>query len=239
MSYHNVRDKSGKFAPKAKKEAQETKKEENKPVEKITILNALLLDDTASMGSKRKATIDGFNAVMDQTDKDTVATGTDNPTMLAYFGEAGYFALKPITRLSEENYKPIRPSTALWYAVVRMIEEIDLKLATLPKNSKVIFTIFTDGENNQAQEYHRLAQGFIKLKQGEGWVINFVGAGDEVRVKAVSKSIGIYASNTMSFMDNSAGATKALSKLSDSSTRYRGAAASGQCVSSDGFFSNT
>ena len=42
-------------------------------------------------------------------------------------------------------------STALYDAIALMIADIDRNVRTLPINSKVVFTIFTDGEENSSR----------------------------------------------------------------------------------------
>lgn len=232
MSFHNERDKSGRFKKKAEKKA-EPKKE---GVKSVNILNVLLLDDTGSMGSKIAATVEGFNKVLSDTIEDTKTTGTINHMLTVLFGEPGYVRVIASNPISEASYRPSRPNTALWQAIVETIALTDDRLTTLPEDTKVIFTIFTDGENNAAPNYHNLSKSLIKIKQGAGWVINFVGAGSKEDIARTSGSIGIFASNTLNYENSSIGTTMAFASMSAGNTRYRGAAGQG-IATNDGFFS--
>lgn len=248
MSFHNLRDKLGRFRP-MKRSERKLKLTNRPPVAKgKNILNVFLLDDTGSMQSKVSATVDGFNQVLSDAEKASKDTGVKSTDVLALFGEEGHFVVNDrVNKLyfwrygvSTEGvtlYQPSRPRTALWWAVCEAIKLTDDKLKSMPKNTKVILTIFTDGENNQSYEYETNAKVLVELKQSLGWVINFIGAGERDHIQKMSQSIGIFASNTLNYNNDPIGTRKAFNKMSKSRTAYTSNVASGTAVH-DGFFAS-
>lgn len=246
IKYHNVRDKSGKFKSTKRKRATKPaiKKRVLTPKTKH-ILNVFLLDDTGSMASKVPATVDGFNKVLEDTESVSRNTFVKSTDVLALFGEQGHLIVKDkVERLSGNFtddglwYNPNRGRTALWWAVVEAINLTESRLSTQPKGSKVILTIFTDGEDNaSATAEHTLAKDLIKAKQEKGWVINFIGAGEKSFIEKMSGSVGIFASNTMNYSNTSTGTTEAFNRMSGSRIRYTTAVADGS-DSNVGFFAN-
>jgi hypothetical protein len=239
MSYHNIRDKFGRFRPAsrrekaAKKAAKKAVKKSRvlKPVKKKHILNVFLLDDTGSMESKVPATVEGFNKVISEAAQTANETGVPSTDTLILFGELGHFEIQDktlplsdgrprtfnITNTTNSvlngviRYNPQRPRTALWWSVKRAIEHATMQMEILPKDTKVILTIFTDGEDNVYQ-FMREAKELVKAKQAEGWIINFVGAGEKEYVEKMSANIGIFASNTLSYMNDDDGTRSAFNK---------------------------
>lgn len=223
------RDKFGRFASSSR-----GKKKRTAGKKKGTILNVFLLDNTGSMSSKVSATVEGFNQVLSDAAK---VKGVTQVESLALFGEFGHFKVAPkVEPLTIESYRPNRSSTALWWAVVQAIEHTDKLLKDLPKDTKVILSIFTDGDNNAVHEYQANANVLVDLKKSQDWVINFIGAGDQAFILKMSNSIGIFANNTLSYANNSAGTRSAFDKMSKSRVAYTSAVADGQSVSNDGFF---
>lgn len=239
MNRHTLRDKQGRFRPAVKrmKKTKVTAKQE-KPVSSNNILNVFLLDDTASMLSKLDATINGFNQVLRDTREVSEKTGVPSIEVLAKFGELGHFRVDGSLReLSRNSYYPNRNATALWWAVIETIRLAEQKQRVCPDGTKVVITIFTDGENNTAYDYHAPAKILIDEKQKQGWVISFMGAGTEREIRVVTDSVGIYAANTMAY-DNTVGGTRAaFNKLSKSRVKYANQVAAGTS-SNLGFFAD-
>lgn len=246
MSYHNVRDKFGRFAKTKKTASSKTKKAKTKE-KKVskTIFNAFLLDNTASMQGKVGATIEGFNSILLTGQQDATKLGINNVEAFALFGsprktEFVVKNVKPLSagRVDEKsvNYSPGEWSTALWMAICTGITSVEGLLKNFPKKTKVIFTIFTDGLNNSAPEYKAMATTLINQKQNDGWVINFVGAGELEQVQRVATSVGIFASNALAYTDNAVGAKEAFNSFNRSRSTYTKAVKKG-VESNVGFFS--
>lgn len=253
MSFHNVRDKYGRFA---KKTASTTRKrtKKSKPAvstESKIILNGFLFDASGSMSGKETSVVNGFNEIIIQGKKDEIATGVVNKQFAAFFGTGYTQAESEIHRLifrygicgtttpEGVTYSATMGNTALWYSTYKLIVKLTDELLRFP-NAKVILTIFTDGGENQSP--YEWSDGtkikaIIEQKQKEGWVINFIGAGSKEAVEKVATSVGIFASNTLSYANNSAGTARAMAKMSASRSTYTASVASG-ADTNVGFFSN-
>lgn len=260
INYHNVRDKNGRFtrmpvnvAPAIRRAARKKKVEATTPK---VILNGFLIDASMSMSErgKYKSVVTGFNELVAQGKKDASITGIINKQYVGFFG-SGYTVVQhevqalidggihsvcgSVSHKDKTVYYPNMGMTALWESTYKLITKLENELKINP-NSKVILTVFTDGEQNAgAIEWHdgTKIKGIIEQKQKEGWVINFIGAGEKVFVEQVATSVGIFASNTLSYANNSAGAQVAMKKMSASRSVYTTAVADG-LDSNIGFFSN-
>lgn len=251
MSYHNVRGANGRFAPKGTTTAKKTRKAAKRttPKKGTTILSAFLMDSSGSMGGKETATISGFNEILTNARNDSAKYGTPSVELIAFFGNSYKFSgeVKELTLgrsgISKDGklgYAADMGGTALWESTYKLIDATEQKLATLPKGTKVIVTIFTDGEENASSiewSSGTKIKGIIEAKQAEGWVINFIGAGNEAYVKSVATSVGIFASNTANYTNTAAGTKGVMAKMSQARSYYSAAVADG-VDSNVGFFSN-
>jgi hypothetical protein len=187
------------------------------------------------MQAKVDATIEGFNQVLADGIKASKQNNIKSVDMLAKFGEFDHFKVQQqASKLNKANYYPNRGSTALWWAITRAIDHIS---AISLNYDRVILTIFTDGENNSAHTFEPTAKRMVEEQQGKGWVINFVGAGSKVAVERASARVGIFAANTMSYSNDSAGTKVAMRSFSNARAAYTSAVADG-VDSNIGFFSN-
>ncbi len=91
--------------------------------------------------------------------------------------------------------------------------------------------------NNEHYELEKPANELITKKIKEGWVINFIGAGEKQFVEQVATSIGIFASNSLAYNNTSQGTSTAMNKMSASRSTYTSNVSKG-IVATDGFFSN-
>lgn len=249
MKYHNVRDKNGRFSPKNGMKPLEGKTitaKRTKTAAATHILNAFLLDASGSMDGKSLATVEGFNTILTNARKDVLPS----TELLAFFGSAGTYRLfdKVTTmtlsgKIGYDNegklgYAPILCSTALYDSTYDLIRDTETKLASMTGKVNVILTIFTDGEENDSRRVSlEMLKSLIETKQKAGWVITFIGAGEEWMVKKVSGAMGIFASNTTAYNNTSQGTRDVMSKMSASRTTYTQSASVG-AATTDGFFSN-
>lgn len=250
--YHNIRDKAGRFSKDGATKRKSGKKKKV-PAKINSIFNVFLLDDTGSMQDKVEATVEGFNQVLADGKLASKKANVLNFEAFSKFGRRGKQSwnvgnVLPLTSTwpnaavwpsptGDNTYNPHEPETALWEAVVKTIQRAEIELGQYPHGTKVIFTIFTDGENNCAYEYEILANQAIERKKKDGWVINFMGAGDQKTMERISGSVGIFAGNTLGYENTSKGTRSAMNKMSASRVTYTSSVGAGQTVSNDGFFS--
>lgn len=130
-------------------------------------LVVMLLDESASMNDngKREAAISAFNEfVGDQSKIEgcyvTLYTFSTRPDKYREFFDAilrKAFEFKPaaIAQINANEYRPLG-GTPLYDSMKQSIDEVGVKLASLPESdrpSKVIFVTLTDGEENTSKEF--------------------------------------------------------------------------------------
>ncbi len=145
---------------------------------------AYILDRSGSMQNMREAAVAAFNNFV----KTQLDVPGDARLTLVQFDDSYevHVAAKPVQdvpELTAATYQP-RGSTALLDAIGRTIKETDRRLKTLPeteKPGKVIFAIFTDGEENASQDYSaKHISDLIRLFRGEkGWEFIFLAANQD------------------------------------------------------------
>lgn len=259
MAFHNVRDKYGRFAPKPTSTPAPRRRRRVTPTNDTPkiIINGFLMDASGSMNDdgKYKAAIEGFNALVDQGRVDAKSTGVTNKEFVAFFGGSYKEVEQQVEKLVDGGgawgkacgtvvgnnvvYNPTMGMTALWESTSKIINKLERELGSNP-GAKVILTIFTDGEENNSSHQWRdgsKIKGIIEQKQKEGWVVTFIGAGDKKTIEQIATSVGIFASNSLSFANNSVGTKRAMAKMSASRSAYTTAVAAGT-DSLEGFFSN-
>lgn len=252
MSFHNIRDKYGRFT---KKNETTSRKRKNKvdiiKSKATTIINGFLLDASGSMNGKGEALVSGFNEIIIQGKADAIKTGITNKQFVAFFGDKYAPVDAEVDKLVYTNagcgvkikdaicYNHNLGMTALWESTYKLITKLEEELKKEP-TAKVILTIFTDGgENSSSREWKDgvKIKSIIQQKQKNGWVINFMGAGSKEVVTNVATNVGIFASNTLNFSNDAAGTKRSMSKMSASRSSYTAAVATSQ-DSNIGFFSN-
>lgn len=173
----------------------------------MTTIVTFLLDRSGSMASVKDATIEAFNAYVDELRK-----GDDILLSLIQFDTVGIETTfknippKDAPPLSNENFVP-RGGTPLIDASVKTIKAVEAKVAETT-DAKVVICFQTDGQENSSRE-HTWAelQDLIKAKTALGWEFNFLGAGIDAYHQA--SYMGLGASHTMSYDSTSRVATRA------------------------------
>ena len=237
MSWENQpRDNKGRFLPKAVVPTK-TKARTKKVSNKLTQVNVFVIDDSVSISSNRMTDSikEGMNKIIDDViseNKDQMFWGL---SMFGRYSNRHYaFSNSPLRLVT---YNPRQNATALYdgigYAIQNTIEYIQKNKINRPS---VVFNIFTDGEENDSKVYTKeKINNLISQKRDEGWMINFIGGGDDEEVKKVAKDLGIFAGNTVSYNTNSADTTKVLDKVSKSMKSYSKSVKQGK-TSNEGFF---
>lgn len=156
-----------------------------KKKDKKGTLVCFLLDETGSMISYKKETIDGFNTYVDElrSEKSTKMMLTKFNTQSMSIGDA--VPIAEVEELTSQNYKP-NHWTPLYDAIGRTIVKADEQID--PKN--VLFVIMTDGEENSSKEYTK--DGIFKLiedKKADGWQFVFLGANQDAYVAGAGMGV--------------------------------------------------
>lgn len=180
-----------------------------------------ILDRSGSMRSIADETIGGFNAFVEgQKDLPGKATLSlvqfDNEILTMHDN----VAINEVPLMDSSTFVP-RGMTSLFDAVGSSIARFK---NDNPEDTKTIVAILTDGEENSSKEYNYTSvNALIKEVQDEnGWEVIFIGA--NMNATAVATSMGIKASNSVTFDYSKAGTTDIMSSVTLATRSMRGSA---------------
>ena len=181
------------------------------PKQPQEVLIVLCQDQSGSMMSVRKQTIDGFNEYIGGLKKDTNGRYLMTLIQFATSGAAIEKSWKmpfeslPIAEvpdLTEETYLPTG-NTPLYDAVGAAIRSSE-KVAN---GRPVLMVIQTDGQENASREWsYKAVRDLIEEKQKPGslWTVVFMGA--DMDAWAVAQGLGVQMSNTVRYRGDQTGA---------------------------------
>jgi hypothetical protein len=175
----------------------------------------VVLDRSGSMSSICDATVTGFNTFLKEQQN---AEGKAFMTLVQFDDryEIDYKSLpseevKPL--IAHETFVP-RGMTALFDAVGKTIEE-------LTTDRDVVFVIITDGHENTSKTYTR--EAVFKMietqTKDKGWKFLFLAANQDA-IKS-GASIGISASNSMTYSADTIGTASAFYSVTSNVSSYR------------------
>ncbi|MEI6901408.1 MAG: vWA domain-containing protein [Bacteroidota bacterium] len=168
------------------------------------VYNLIILDESGSMSSIKKATISGFNEVV-QTIKGIEKKFPEQQHFISLvsFNGLGIKTLldkQPAASLSLIDEKTYQPDsmTPLYDAIALSVLRLKIDVSGI-ENANVLVTILTDGEENASKEFNHLqVNGIISEMKKLGWTFTYIGANHDVEKVAHSISI----TNTMVFEAN-------------------------------------
>ncbi len=185
-----------------------------------------VVDRSGSMTSVADDAIGGFNKFLEEQQKlDGKANMTlaqfDNIYEMLYNG----VDIKDVKPYTKETYIP-RGMTALYDAVGKTITDVHarlMKVSETERTKKVLMMILTDGHENASREYSMdSVKKLVDSRKSDGWEFVFIGAGlDKFDVTSIGTSIGVNASNTLSFDRSSRGMAVMYNSMSKMSASYR------------------
>lgn len=214
----------------AEKRGQGTKKAPKKPVRKKAVSTEIIfvLDRSGSMNKVASDVRGGFNDFLSEQAKQ-VGKATVSLHQFDHLYETVYEGkpLEDAPRLDGSNYRP-RGMTALLDAVGKTINGTQVRLDALPKKSKpgqVLFVIYTDGFENQSQEFDRATVHKLieECRNERKWEFVFLGAdqdafheGGQVLGQAFKAD-----THSMSVAGTPEGTRAAFMSLNTATERYR------------------
>lgn len=173
---------------------------------------AYILDRSGSMQPMQEPAVAAFNDFI----KAQLDVPGDARLTLVQFDDAYEVpvAARPVQdvpQLTAATYTP-RGSTALLDAIGRTIKETDRRLESLPvaeKPGKVIFAIFTDGQENASQEYSaKHISDLIRLyRDQKGWEFLFLAANQDAIATAAAMQMDVSLSGNVNFSRSSVQST--------------------------------
>lgn len=159
------------------------------------VYNLVILDESGSMESIKKPTIEGFNELI-QSIKHSLKESPEIGQYVNFYSFNGggikehlpLIDATHLTYLSEKNYQPDNMTPlydAIGYAVNRLKAAIEKET-----DYSVLVTILTDGQENVSKEYtFEAVASLIKDLKSKGWVFTYIGANHDVETTAMNLNI--------------------------------------------------
>ena len=186
---------------------------------KTKIYNLIILDESGSMQSIKKAAIDGMNETV-QSIRSAQTKHEDQEhfvTLITFNSEKikGIYNCVPaaeVKELTEDEYIP-NCCTPLYDAMGCALNELRPRIKP---EDKVLVTIITDGEENSSSEYDSPAiKALVEELKEAGWIFAYIGANQDAVYVAQTISV----TNVMNFQATEHGTNSMMSKLKKSRNR--------------------
>jgi len=199
------------------------------------IYNLIILDESGSMESIKKSTINGLNEVI-QTVKELEKKFPEQEYFISFVTFNGQdvrthldkAAAGKMKEIDETSYRP-NGSTPLYDAIGLSLVKLKYDLVE-NKNAHVLVTILTDGEENASREFNgSQVKRMIEEQKQQGWTFTYIGANHDVEGFAMSISI----SNTMTFTAHEEGVKEMFSREKNARHNYSSKLKDKQDLSAD------
>lgn len=186
---------------------------------KTRIHNLIILDESGSMESIKRAAINGMNETV-QSIRDAQKKHEDQEHIvsLVSFNSSeikGIYDCVPVAEVEELTDKEYVPDccTPLYDAMGLSLNHLRAKVND---EDKVLVTIITDGEENYSTEYNSAAiKALVDSLKEKGWVFAYIGANQDVLKVAQTISV----TNVMNFSSTDFGTGSAIASLRKSRDR--------------------
>lgn len=206
---------------------------------KTKIYNLIILDESGSMQSIKKAAVDGMNETV-QSIRSAQSKHEDQEhfvTLITFNSDRikGIYNCVPVTEvkeLTEDEYIP-DCCTPLYDAMGCALNELRSRIGP---EDKVLVTIITDGEENSSTEYNSQSiKALVEELKNKGWVFAYIGANQNAAI--VGSSINI--TNVMNFTATDHGTRGMMATLKRSRDRLFSKIQEGSfdaCEANENFF---
>jgi len=165
---------------------------------------AYILDRSGSMQGMQEPAVAAFNEFL----RDQIAVPGAARLSLIQFDDqyevhVDAQPLAQVPQLTAATYQP-RGSTALLDAIGRTIKETDRRLESLPPTeqpAKVIFAIFTDGQENASTQYtaKHISDLIALYRKQKGWEFLFLAANQDAIATASQMQMDVHLSANVQF----------------------------------------
>jgi hypothetical protein len=161
---------------------------------KIKVINLIILDESGSMESIKKAAVDGLNETIQSIKAAQMKHEEVQEHYLTFVsfntnGIRTIFEYRPITEVGlVTDYKP-DACTPLYDAMGLSLTKLRDRL-NQEEQKQVLVTIITDGYENASREYTGVAiKKLVEELKAQGWVFTYIGTNQDVDAVADSLSI--------------------------------------------------
>ena len=186
---------------------------------KKRIFNLIIIDESGSMQSIKKETIDSVNETI-QTIRGAQRKHEEQEhlvTLVTFNDDVkSVYECVPVNEVKEltaENYCP-DCCTALYDAMGMSLNVLRKSVAEV---DTVLVTIVTDGYENASREYDGKAiKALVDELKAKGWVFAYIGANHDVESAAINISI----TNVMSFEASDSGVRSMNRKMACARSRF-------------------
>lgn len=188
------------------------------------IFNLIILDESGSMSSIRKATIEGLQGIF-ATIRDGMEQFPDQDHSVSLISFSGSDIKEilwkaPVNKIPKGFENKYRPGggTPLYDAIGSSLKKLSNTVAGLSSDSyNVLVTILTDGEENSSTKYsYSQVKALIDELQTGPWTFAFIGAGLDAYEVASSLSI----KNAMTFEPSESGLESLFEKTRSANMRF-------------------
>lgn len=168
----------------------------------MNIHNVIILDESGSMSSIYKETIQSMNEVLNGIRKDQDENkGQRHYVTIVTFEGHGIAGVKlcrdrvPIDSVSDFTEKDYRPGgcTPLYDAMGKTLNYMQ---EMVNEDDRVFATIITDGMENSSVEYSgRTVKTMVNVLRKKGWVLSYIGANQD----AIEVAKDLHISNALNY----------------------------------------
>ena len=159
---------------------------------KTRIFNLIIIDESGSMQSIKKAAIDSVN----ETIQTIRSAEQKHPVQEHYVSLVSFnddvktiydcVEVEQVKEINDETYQP-SCCTALYDAMGISLSKLRKRVA---ESDKVLVTVVTDGYENSSKEYSGKAiKTLVDELKAKGWVFAYIGANQDVEAVAATISI--------------------------------------------------
>lgn len=185
----------------------------------VRIFNLIIIDESGSMQSIKKAAIDSVNETI-QSIRAAARKYSDQEHMVSlvtfHDDVTAVYECVPVEKvkeLDENTYQP-KCCTALYDAMGMSLNALRPKVG---EGDKVLVTVVTDGYENASKEYSgKAVKALVDELKAKGWVFAYIGANQDVEAVAATLSI----TNVLNFEATDTGTAFMSDKVARSRTRW-------------------
>ena len=191
-------------------------------MEKTTVFNLIIIDESGSMSPLVKQTVSGCNETLGVIRSLQKEFGDKQRQLVSiYLFQSGtvpsryLYKNKPITEVDDLNTEVYRPCgcTPMLDAIGSTMTDLEA-VAETHEDATGTITIITDGMENSSRQYtHHQAGMIIDRFKERGWAVNFIGA--NIDVEQVASKIHIDKENAMAFTSDQTGTAEMWDNFSD------------------------